>query len=88
VVGSASASTESIQNDLVTIGVYPNPANDLLSFTMNEPVASYQVLDIAGAVVLNGANESSIDVSTLVAGTYFVQVNYLDSVQTIKFVKK
>jgi hypothetical protein len=87
VIGSISLGNETIET-LPTVGVYPNPANDLLSFTMNEPVASYQVLDIAGAVVLNGANESSIDVSTLVAGTYFVQVNYLDSVQTIKFVKK
>lgn len=88
VVGSASASTESIQNELVTIGVYPNPANDLLSFTTNEPVASYQVVNMLGEVLLTDLNASTIDVSTLTSGTYFVQVNHLDHVKTIKFVKQ
>ncbi len=87
VIGSAYASTESITT-APSLGVYPNPASDLLSFTMNEPVASYQVMNIAGEVLLNGVNASTIDVSTLVVGTYFVQVNYLDRVKTIKFVKK
>ena len=59
-----------------------------MNFTTNEPVQAYQVMNIAGEVMLTGTNASTIDVSTLVAGIYFIEVSYLDRSRTIKFVKK
>jgi len=88
VIGSAYLSTESIESAPEAISVYPNPTSATLSFTMNEPVQAYQVINIAGEVMMTGTNASTIDVSTLVTGTYFIQVTYLDRTKTIKFVKK
>lgn len=88
VIGSAYLSTESIESASEVIGVYPNPASSVVNFTTNEPVQAYQVMNIAGEIMLTGTNASTIDVSTLVAGIYFIEVSYLDRSRTIKFVKK
>lgn len=88
VIGSAYLNTESIESASEAISVYPNPTSSMLSFTMNEPVQAYQVMNIAGEVMMTGTNASTIDVSTLVTGTYFIQVTYLDRTKTIKFIKK
>lgn len=88
VIGSAYLSTESIESASEVISVYPNPASSVVNFTTNEPVQAYQVINIAGEVMLTGTNASTIDVSTLVAGIYFIEVSYLDRARTIKFVKK
>ena len=88
VIGSAYLSTESIESASELISVYPNPSSSVVNFTTNEPVQAYQVMNIAGEVMLTGTNASTIDVSTLVAGIYFIEVSYLDRSRTIKFVKK
>lgn len=88
VIGSAYLSTESIESASEVISVYPNPASSVVNFTTNEPVQAYQVMNIAGEIMLTGTNASTIDVSTLVAGIYFIEVSYLDRSRTIKFVKK
>lgn len=50
---------------------YPNPAN--MELTVNNPGGSYEVTDMLGRKVLNGAlivGAQKIDISSLVAGTY------------------
>jgi len=55
--------------------VFPNPCADALFLYSSNSIASYQVVSIAGNVVLSGAlPNSNIDVSSLSAGLYVVRV--------------
>jgi len=60
------------------IEIYPNPINDI--FTVSGSLSNYNidVLDVTGAVVQtlsNQGNNTSVDISTLGSGTYFVRVS-------------
>lgn len=64
-------------SNLIAMSVYPNPATDLLTIRAgNADAVSYNVLDLSGRSILNGnmAQISSIDVSSLSAGSYLIQV--------------
>ncbi len=57
------------------IRFYPNPANDKLMFTGISAGSNYQVSSVSGAVLISGQTEgSSIDVSQLPPGIYFLQL--------------
>lgn len=61
----------------VALSVYPNPATDLLSIRVGNATAiSYNVLDLSGRSILNGnlSQLSTIDISSLSAGSYLIQV--------------
>jgi hypothetical protein len=72
--------------------VYPNPTNDKLYIqTKNLIIGKYYITTIAGHAVLQGSNtqqDFSVDVSTLPAGLYFLQL--WDGKQQVvkKFVKE
>lgn len=54
--------------------VYPNPASEIIQL-QNAPVyGSYQVLDLAGRLILNGSVSNEIDVSGLNQGTYRIDL--------------
>jgi len=63
-------------NDIAesTISCYPNPVEDVLSITSNEPVASVSVYNIAGQKVLNIAKpkDGKVNMSQYAPGTYIV----------------
>ncbi|HET6512156.1 MAG TPA: T9SS type A sorting domain-containing protein, partial [Candidatus Kapabacteria bacterium] len=66
--------------------LYPNPAQTQL--TVNRGTIT-RVLAMSGAEIANYKNaQSSIDVSTLAAGSYFVEIMTPSGVQTLKFVKQ
>ncbi len=72
---------------LNAINVYPNPASDMIM--LSSPVKgefTYQLTDISGRVILNGtfSNETSVDLSTVKTGIYFIQLNSNDQ----KVIKK
>jgi len=52
--------------------LYPNPANDLVSFSDNS-IKNIEVYDINGRRVLNTTNTSSFSVKTLAQGIYIVK---------------
>lgn len=72
--------------------IYPNPANDIVTLSLNLEVASQlEILDITGRVVYNEAipaNIEMLDVSTssFNAGAYFIKLNSGDKVTTQKLV--
>ena len=100
-VMAAAFSTTSTEDEIVAIEkaiFYPNPAyNSLtlaLEFTEN---TSYEVAiqSINGNAIyrqkynaINGANVTNIDVSSLSAGIYLIQVQTINSVKTMKFIKQ
>lgn len=76
-------------NELNTISVYPNPAQDVLNISNSESVLSYTVHSITGQLVDHGAiNGDQLDVSNLNEGLYFLEISNESGSRTIKFVKR
>lgn len=74
----------------IDLKAYPNPAADQLTISGFEGVASVQVYDLTGKLVISTtlvANEQVI-VSDLITGVYFAVVKSKESSTTIKLIKK
>lgn len=70
---------------------YPNPVKDFLNFNSKTAIDGIEVYDIMGKKVLQENPQSispSIDMSNLVAGTYFAKVTIGDASKTLKIIKK
>lgn len=72
---------------LNSIFVYPNPAKDLIHIKNTEKIQSVTIYSISGQKILT-AKESSIDVSKLQKGNYFIQIKMsAGNTKTLKFIK-
>ncbi|MFT3793974.1 T9SS type A sorting domain-containing protein [Flavobacterium sp.] len=64
--------------------LYPNPASDRLTvFVPNAKVASVEIIDATGRVVLNTNSVHPIDISPLASGNYSVKIT-TDAAQSVK----
>ncbi|MFY0674493.1 MAG: T9SS type A sorting domain-containing protein [Bacteroidia bacterium] len=61
-----------VDNELVSI--YPNPTSHFININLKEQF-TYKVFGLNGSELLNGVNETQIDVSTLSKGTYIFKAN-------------
>lgn len=71
--------------------VYPNPVNDILNIAFDRNITTVAVYNVLGQEVLSktvNANEGTINVAALTAGTYIVRVAVGDEVKTLKVLKK
>lgn len=80
----------SVEDDLSSYSVYPNPATDrLIVETKNS--YKYEILDMFGASVANGSLEgtkNNINVTTLNSGLYLLKLYNLDNTIIVnKFIK-
>ena len=84
--GTVTSQEELSKNDL---SIYPNPTNNILNIKGLEENVSVNVLSIEGKVITSFTNVlSSIDVSELKQGTYFLEVNQKENDPIrIKFIK-
>ena len=75
--------------DNIFVNTYPNPVNDYLSINSEIEYFSYEVLDLRGISVLSGSfvSANSIDVSSLVSGTYCLKLISGQSFKTVFFIK-
>lgn len=84
--------TSSITENNLDITVYPNPAENILNIDAAETLSSVKVIGMDGRVVIDNevdGNTTSIDVSSLEAGSYYYEVVSLDgAVSRSSFVKK
>ena len=74
-----------------SFSIYPNPANDIIHFNTSTSLVneSYAIINTLGQTVLNGKLEnerSTIDVQTLQAGIYFLQIGS-KQMQSYKIIK-
>ena len=85
-----SYGTEAVEESNRTIGLYPNPAREQVSF-MLENDAQVSVYDMTGRMVSMAnfaAGEAQLGVSELVNGVYFVNFRFADGTTAVsKFVK-
>lgn len=68
--------------------IYPNPADDILSFTHanTTEVFAVSIFDVQGREMLSGRYSSGekINISHIKSGTYFVRFNNLETIKLIK----
>lgn len=79
----------SLEENVITANVYPNPANDVLNIELNgEEVASVIVTTLDGKTVVTG-NTASVNVDGLASGMYLYHVTTVaGKLATGNFVKK
>ncbi len=76
------------ENSFLEIVVYPNPTQNTLNISTQESIKSITVYNIQGSIVKEISGLKSIDVTSLSAGLYFVEV-YTDTGRSVqKFIKK
>lgn len=74
-----------------TFVAYPNPVKDVLNLSYSLEMSSVKVINLLGQVVVTKAlnsTETQLDLTSLQAGTYLVQVTVGTQVKTIKIVKQ
>ena len=78
----------SIKNE---IRIYPNPAKNVLNISSTEGEGSVKLYNTIGEVLkfksIN-SNQSSLDISTINPGIYFIEVTSNEEVITKKFIKE
>lgn len=89
---NTSVSVENIASD-VNIGLYPNPANDVLNISVadNNKNLQAEIYNVSGQKVHTSAMTSatkSIDVANLPSGMYYIRLNGDDVNATQKFIKQ
>lgn len=85
-----SYGAEAVEENNQTIGLYPNPAREQVSFTL-ESDAQVSIFDVTGRKVSETeckAGQAQLDVNELVNGVYFVNFRFVDGTSAVsKFVK-
>lgn len=85
-----SYGAEAVEENNQTIGLYPNPAHEQVSFTLVSD-AQVSIFDVTGRKVSETeckAGQTQLDVNELVNGVYFVNFRFADGTSAVsKFVK-
>jgi len=76
--------------DLHEFRYHPNPVNDVLYFSSNSPIENVEISNILGQKVnVNlSSDKTSLDMSDLPQGNYFIRITIESVSKTIKIVKK
>lgn len=88
-IQTLTAGTEDIQT--ISAAVYPNPASDVLNIRSQHPISNVEIVNLLGQTISNHTvvgNSTTLDISSLQAGTYFAKVSMDGVSQVYKFVKK
>jgi hypothetical protein len=78
------------ENSFLNIAIVPNPANESISITgLNNTVESIEIVNIAGAIIrtFNTPKSTTLDISSLDAGIYFLRITSERATVVEKFLK-
>ncbi|MBN2519503.1 MAG: T9SS type A sorting domain-containing protein, partial [Bacteroidales bacterium] len=79
------------KNEITAYTIYPNPCNDYIKIQNENSVNIDKIIltDIFGKLIvsMDGYNGSSIDVSMLNSGVYFLQIKSGNEIKVVKLVK-
>ena len=68
--------------------VFPNPTNAVLNVKIDKQISAINVVDISGrTTAVKVLSETSIDVSSLANGVYFIEISTIDGHFRKKFIK-
>jgi len=70
----------------IKVNVYPNPATDLLRVESSAQIEKLEVVSLDGSI-LNSSETESINVSSLLNGSYFVRITTNEGIVVKSFVK-
>ena len=84
---SSAGTSDNISNDLI---VYPNPVANILKINPDYNINSgYRIIDLSGKQVLAGRMlNNSINVSSLKAGVYMIELTDEEETFLQKFIKQ
>lgn len=89
-IGDTPLSTSVIENTSLQLNIFPNPTNGILNIENIPDNSDLRVIDIFGRTILfqkSAANTfNTLDVSTLIDGTYFLQIDHNGNVSNKKFI--
>lgn len=74
ILDSTLISTGINEEEQNIVNIYPNPVKDFLSIELEEKIINVKIVSVDGRVLLNESSQNKIDVSTLTAGLYFVEI--------------
>src|SRR5690606_26553448 len=78
-------------NNIIAASVYPNPATDELNIRAQNQISDVEVFNILRQSLFLqnvAANSTTLNISSLQAGTYFAKVTIEGNSQVYKFIKK
>lgn len=77
------------ENEKEKFSLYPNPATSQLIINTTERIIKVNVIDITGKTIASiNPSKNIIDVSDLVNGIYFLQINTENGITNSKFIKE
>ena len=89
-----TATTEIVNPSSVTdfehqrIKLFPNPTGSILTIAAENPIGLLRIYDLSGRVqrtLTPNAETAAIDVSDLVEGLYFMEIESVDGIEMLKF---
>lgn len=81
--------TNSIEtNSILEANIYPNPSEDYISISGISNNSTYEIINILGNKVSEGRYHQQIDISNLIIGHYYLNINNSTNNKTLKFIKK
>lgn len=76
-------------NNINTIKVYPNPANNLITVNSNFDIQKVEILDLTGKIIKSiHQSNNPINISELTKGIYFLKIYSNDDVFSKKIIKQ
>jgi hypothetical protein len=85
-LGVVIVGNEEIENN--GISVYPNPANDVLFVSSKFKVQSLKVFSLEGKVLIEAVDVNQVNIESLAASIYFIEVETRDGIDRFRFVKE
>jgi hypothetical protein len=76
--------------DTTQVILYPNPTSESITIKSPAIINSYAIININGQIVMQGSDnqmESTINVSQLQSGVYFVKIVSENTTQNLRFIK-
>ncbi|MCB2195696.1 MAG: family 16 glycosylhydrolase [Bacteroidetes bacterium] len=89
IFGNETTSKTDLYNPTNAIGLFPNPASDIIYLSNHLVEFEYSIISLLGNVVQRGVISPgmSIDISNINPGTYYLQLVNKNQVITLKFIK-
>lgn len=85
--GSAEPEAIDLAGD-VRVGLYPNPTTGMVRIETAEPVENIELFNLAGSLLIDAGNASSLDLGSLANGTYLLRITTANGTAIRKIVKQ